>query len=73
MHVYGKTTAQLFPNKDVVIPVGTQVEGEALMSGGSWMIHWDEVSVRGVHAQISAVNHESEGSLRGKNVILKVR
>lgn len=73
MHVYGKTTAQLFPNKTVVIPMGTEVEGEALLSGGSWTIHWDEVSVRGVHAQIFAVSHESEGSLHGKNVILNVR
>ncbi|HMD84009.1 MAG TPA: hypothetical protein VKO18_04830 [Terriglobia bacterium] len=72
-HVYGKTTAQLFPNKNAVIPLGTEVEGEAVMSGGSWTIHWDEVSVRGVHAQISAISHESEGSLRGRNVILNVR
>ena len=73
MHVYGKTTAQLFPNKSVVIPAGTEVEGEAVQSGGSWTIHWDEVNIRGVHAQISAVSNESEGSLRGKSVILYVR
>jgi hypothetical protein len=73
VHVYGKTTAQLFPNKSVVIPMGTEVEGEAVLSGGSWTIHWDEVSVRGVHAQISAVSHELEGSLRGRNLILSVR
>ncbi len=72
-HVYGKTTTQLFPNKSVVIPIGTEVEGEAVMSGGSWTIHWDEVSVRGVHAQISAISRESVGSLRGRNVILNVR
>jgi hypothetical protein len=73
MHVYGKTTAQLFPNKDVVIPVGTEVEGEAVLSGHTWTIHWDEVSIRGVHAPISAISNESEGSLRGMNVILNVR
>ena len=73
MHVYGKTMAQLFPNKNVVIPAGTEVEGEAVLSGGSWTIHWDEVSIRGVHTQISAVSHESEGSLRGASVILNVR
>jgi hypothetical protein len=73
LHVYGKTTAQLFPNKTVVIPVGAEVEGEAVLSAGSWRIHWDEVSVRGVHAEISAINIESEGSLRGRNVILNVR
>jgi hypothetical protein len=73
MHVYGKTTAQLFPNRNVVIPVGTQVEGEAVLNAGVWTIHWDELNVRGVHAEISATNQESEGSLRGRNVILNVR
>jgi len=73
VHVYGRTTAQLFPSKTVVIPVGTEVEGEAVLSAGSWTIHWDELSIRGVHAQISAVNNEPEGSLRGRNVILTVR
>jgi len=73
MHVYGKTTAQLFPNKDVVIPMGTEVEGEAVLRDGSWTIYWDEVSIRGVHARISAISNEAEGSLRGRNVILNVR
>jgi hypothetical protein len=73
MHVYGKTTAQLFPDKTVFIPVGTEVEGEAVLAGGSWTIHWDEVSVRGVHAQIFAVSREAEGSLRGRLVMLNVR
>lgn len=73
MHVYGKTTAQLFPSKTVMIPVGTEVEGDAALGGGNWTIHWDEVSIRGVHAQISAISREAEGSLRGRTVILNVR
>jgi hypothetical protein len=73
LHVYGKTTAQLFPNKNVVIPAGTEVEGEAVLAGGSWTIHWQEVNIRGVHAEISATSNESEGSLRGRYVILNVR
>jgi mannitol/fructose-specific phosphotransferase system IIA component len=72
-HVYGKTTAQMFPNKTVVIPAGTEVEGDATLTGGSWTIHWNEVNVRGVHAEISATNNESLGNLRGRNVILNVR
>ena len=56
-----------------MIPVGTEVEGEAMLSGGSWTIHWDEVSIRGVHAEISATSTESEGNLRGRSVILNVR
>ena len=72
-HVYGRTTAQLFPNPTVVIPAGSEVEGEAVLSGGAWTIHWDEVSVRGVHATISATTIEPSGGLRGRNVILNVR
>ena len=71
--VYGKTTAQLFPNPSLVIPAGTEVEGEASLSGGTWTIHWDELNVRGVHAEISATNTESSGMLRGRHVILNVR
>lgn len=73
MHVYGRTTAQLFPNQDVVIPMGSEVEGEAVRNRSGWTIHWDEVSVRGVHAVISAVTSEVDGGLRGQNLILNVR
>jgi len=73
LHVYGKTTAQLFPNRRAVIPAGTEVEGEAVLAGGSWTIHWEEVNIRGVHAEISATTNESEGILRGRYVIVNVR
>lgn len=73
LHVYGRTSADLFPNKNLAIPAGSEVEGEAVLAGGTWTIHWDEVNVRGVHAQISATNQEAEGSLRGKFMILNVR
>jgi hypothetical protein len=73
MHVYGRTTTELFPNKNLIIPTGTEVEGEAVLSSGIWTIHWDEVNVRGVRAQVSATSQESEGSLRGRSVVLSVR
>ena len=73
MHVYGKTTTALFPNKSLVIPAGTEVEGEAVLISAMWVIHWDELNVRGVHAPISATNQESEGNLRGRSLILQVR
>ena len=73
MHVYGKTTTALFPNKSLVIPAGTEVEGEADLTGAIWTIHWDELNVRGVHAPISATSQESEGSLRGRSLVLQVR
>ncbi len=73
MHVYGKTTTVLFPSKSLVIPAGTEVEGEAVLLSAMWTIHWDELNVRGVHAPISATNEEKEGTLRGRNLILQVR
>jgi hypothetical protein len=73
LHVYGKTTSDLYPNKALIIPAGTEVEGNAVLSSAMWTIHWDELNVRGVHAQISATNQESEGSLRGRSFVLNVK
>ncbi len=73
VQVYAKTTTDLFPSKNLVIPAGSEVAGEAVLSGGTWTIHWDELNVRGVSAAISAANQEPEGSLGGRSVILRVR
>ncbi len=73
MHVFGKTTTALFPNKSLVIPADTEIEGEAVLVSAMWTIHWDELNVRGVHAAISATSEETVGSLRGRNVVLQVR
>lgn len=72
-HIYGKTVADLFPNPRLVIPAGTEVEGNATLASSTWTIHWDELNVRGMRAQISAINQEAEGSLRGRSLILRVR
>jgi hypothetical protein len=71
--VYGRTTAQLFPTSTVFIPAGSEVEGDAILSGGNWTIHWTDVKVRGLQAQISGTSQEAEGSLRGRFVLLRVR
>ena len=73
MAVYGKTTTDLFPNKNLAIPAGTTVAGIAVLRNATWTIHWDELNVRGAHAQISATSQESEGSLRGRNLVLNLR
>jgi hypothetical protein len=73
LDVYGKTTTDLFPNKNLVIPAGTEVAGNAVLSNAMWTIHWDELNVRGVHAPISAISEESAGSLRGRSLVLNVR
>lgn len=73
LHVYGKTTSDLFPNQNLVIPAGTEAEGDAVLTSAMWTIHWDELNVRGVHAQITATNQEPGGSLRGRSLVLRVR
>ncbi len=73
LHIYAKTRTDMFPNKSLVIPAGTEVEGEAVLTNSIWTINWDELNVRGVHAQISAINRESEGSLRGRSLVIQVR
>ncbi len=73
VHVFGKTITALFPDKSLVIPAGTEVEGEAVLQSAMWTIRWDELNVRGVHAAVSATSEEAEGSLRGRDVVLQVR
>jgi hypothetical protein len=73
LHVYGRTTTDLFPNRTLVIPAGSPVEGEAVQSGGTWTIHWDELDIRGLHAQVSATSQELSGNLRGKILVLRLR
>jgi hypothetical protein len=73
MLVSGRTTTQLFPSKSLVIPAGTEVQGHAVLAGGSWTIRWTDVNVRGVYAPISGTSQEAEGSLRGKSVVLSVK
>lgn len=73
LRVYGKTTTAIFPSHSLVIPAGTEVEGEAVLLSAMWTIHWDELNVRGIHAAISASNKETEGTLRGRSLVLQVR
>jgi len=73
LHVNARTTSDIFPNANLVIPVGTIVEGDADRVGGQWEIHWDEVNVRGVYAEISASSQEPAGSLPGRSVVLNAR
>ncbi len=74
MRVVGRTTADLFPTPKTVIPAGSAIEGSAQRSqGGVWRIYWSEVSVRGTSIPISATSEESDGSLRGRSLLVRVR
>jgi hypothetical protein len=72
--VVARTTSDLFPNKAVVIPAGSQVVGTAQRVGAKWKIYWNSVSVRGRTAHLSASNETSSGeSLKGKAMVVQTR
>jgi hypothetical protein len=72
--VTARTTHDLFPNKAVVIPAGSQVEGIAQRAGDYWKIYWKSVSVRGRQAEISGTNKVPKTeNLQGSSVVVNVR
>ena len=74
MALEARTTRDLFPNKAVVIPAGSQVQGIAQKSGAKWKIYWNSVSIRGRGARISGSNVVPvAGSLQGMSVVVNVR
>lgn len=72
--VTARTTSDLFPNKAVVIPAGSEVQGIAQRVGKNWKIYWNSVSVRGRRANITGTNQVSEGeTLKGSSLEVNVR
>lgn len=72
--VVGRTTSDQFPNKAVVIPAGSQVQGIAQRVGENWKIYWSSVSVQGREAKIAGTNEVPEaGNLPGTSVLVNVR
>jgi hypothetical protein len=72
--VTARTTSDLFPNKAVVIPAGSQVQGIAQRAGQNWKIYWSSVSVRGSQAKIAGTNKVSQvQSLKGSSLEINVR
>ncbi|MGH9449020.1 MAG: hypothetical protein ACRD11_00600 [Terriglobia bacterium] len=69
-----ETTAELYPNQHVVVPVGSLVDGWGQELGGRWTLHWTAVSIRGSQARISAINHAAGISeLQGEHLILMTK
>lgn len=72
--VVARTTSDLFPNKALVIPAGSQVVGTAQREGTKWKIYWNSVSIRGRTAHLSAVNEASSGeNLKGRAMVVQMR
>ena len=74
LHVVGRTTSDIFPSPSVVVPAGSAIEGTAQRVGEAWKIYWNEVSIRGARALLSARSQErAGGSLQGRVLVVNVR
>jgi hypothetical protein len=74
LHVQAQTTSPLFPNAHLALPVGSSVEGEARLVGGTWKIHWNSVSVRGKQAPLNGTSELTAGeSLSGMRVVVEAK
>ncbi len=72
--VEGETAADVFPNRQVVIPAGSLVDGWGSEVPGGWVLHWTAVSIRGRQASISAINQVSAApQLQGERVTAVTR
>jgi hypothetical protein len=73
-HLCAETTADIFPNSRVVVPVGSAVEGTAEMVAGRWRICWRELSVRGTPIALHATNDAPAMELlRGREMFVVLR
>ena len=74
MQVLGQTVSDVSPSVGAVIPAGSTIEGTAQRVGGKWLIRWTDLSVRDTHIEISGSSEEmTEGSLRGRTLVVKVK
>lgn len=74
LRVVGRTTSDTFPSSSVAVPAGSPIEGTAQRVGKVWKIHWNEITVRGTRAQLSASSEEPVGgSLKGRVRVVEVR
>lgn len=74
--IRARTRSYVFPDKAVLIPAGSRVEGMAKRRGGKWEIHWNSVSVvsvDGQEADIQAMNRiPGKANLYGRSLLIRV-
>ena len=74
LSVLGRTTADVYPSRTVVVPAGSEVEGRAERVAGTWRILWTGVSIRGARVAIAGASSEPAAEhLGGKMVVIRVR
>ena len=74
MSVLGRTTADVYPSRTVVVPAGSEVEGTAERVADTWRILWTDVWIRGARIAIAGAGSEPAAEhLGGKMVVIRVR
>lgn len=72
--VEAQTVGDLYPNRNVVIPAGSVVDGWGAEALGRWIIHWTAISIGNRQARIAATSEASAGiSLQGERFIAVAR
>ncbi|HEX5412219.1 MAG TPA: hypothetical protein VFZ27_10185 [Terriglobia bacterium] len=75
--IMARTKTFVLPDKAVMIPAGSPVEGTAQRRGGKWEIQWHSISVlsaTGREADIQAMNEvPGKVSLDGSSLLIKAK
>lgn len=75
--ILARSRSFVLPDKTVMIPAGSQIEGMAHQRAGKWEIHWHSVSVLsagGSQADIQAMNEiPGKTSLYGRSLLIKAK
>jgi len=72
--VEAQTVADVYPNRNVVIPAGSLVDGWGSQVSGRWIIHWTSLSIGNRQARITAMSRAVPGvSLPGERFIAVTR
>src|SRR5690349_6320854 len=75
--ILARARSFVLPDKTVLIPAGSQIEGMAHRRAGQWEIHWHSVSVvsaEGREADIQAMNEvPGKASLYGRSLLIKAK
>jgi hypothetical protein len=72
--VLGATTADIFPNSQVIVPAGSIVEGTAEFTSGRWRVHWGQISMRGASVALRAENDlPGQVPLAGTEILMILR
>jgi len=73
LYVEARTTADVYPNRQLLVPAGSEIKGEGMLADGTWKILWASVAVGGRRVPVTARNELTAGeSLPGMRLVAVV-